>query len=235
MTGHDDADAALDNCVWAALGTRHAAFAEADGAARRYAPDVSIFAAVDEPTPEAWRDLGRLNQGAKFVCLFRRHVPDPPEGWKVLFHTTCHQMVCDALVAPPDGAADEIVELGTDRVPAMLELVELTKPGPFEQRTIELGRYLGVVRDDRLVAMAGERMKVAGHTEVSAVCTHPDGQGRGLGARLTHAVAAGIIERGERPFLHVAVENHTARRVYERLGFTTRAMVDVFVARPPAR
>lgn len=232
MTGHDDA---LDNCVWVALGTRHAPFAEADGAARRYAPDVSIFAAVDEPTPEAWRDLARLNQGARFVCLFRRHVPEPPEGWKVLFHTTCHQMVCDALVAPPHGAAgDEIVELGRDRVPAMLELVELTKPGPFEQRTIELGRYLGVVRDDRLVAMAGERMKVAGHTEVSAVCTHPDGQGRGLGARLTHAVAAGIIERGERPFLHVAVDNHTARRVYERLGFTTRAMVDVFVARPPA-
>lgn len=158
MTGHDDA---LDNCVWAALGTRHAAFAEADGAARRYAPDVSIFAAVDEPTPAAWRDLARLNQGAKFVCLFRRHVPEPPEGWKVLFHTTCHQMVCDTLVAPPDGAAgDEIAELGPDRVPAMLELVDLTKPGPFEQRTIELGRYLGVVRDDRLVAMAGERMKI---------------------------------------------------------------------------
>jgi predicted GNAT family acetyltransferase len=136
----------------------------------------------------------------------------------------------DRLAAlPPAG----VRVLDGSNVAEMLALVALTKPGPFEARTIELGRYLGVFADGRLVAMAGERFHLDGHTEVSAVCTHPDAQGRGLGAALTHAVAAGILERGERAFLHVAEDNHTARRVYERLGFTTRAMVDVLVARPP--
>ena len=69
-------------------------------------------------------------------------------------------------------------------VAAMLALVELTQPGPFAPRTIELGRYLGVHDNGQLVAMAGERCRLPGYREVSAVCTHPDARGRGLADRL---------------------------------------------------
>ena len=41
----------------------------------------------------------------------------------------------------------------------MLSLAQLTKLGPFAGRTNELGRFLGVRREGRLVAMAGERMR----------------------------------------------------------------------------
>ena len=103
------------------------------------------------------------------------------------------------------GVADpEAVALTETDVPEMLDLVERAQPGPFRKRTIELGRYLGIRRAGRLVAMAGERLRLPGWTEVSAVCTDPEFRGQGLGARLTLAVAAGILERGELPFLHAA-------------------------------
>ena len=113
----------------------------------------------------------------------------------------------------------EAVALTETDVPEILDLVERAQPGPFRKRTIELGRYLGIRRDGRLVAMAGERFRLPGWTEVSAVCTDPDFRGAGLGARLTLAVAAGILERGELPFLHAAADNDAAIRLYERLGF----------------
>ena len=111
----------------------------------------------------------------------------------------------------------------------MLALVELTRPGPFAVRTVDLGGYVGVFDGDRLVAMAGQRLAPPGFREISAVCTHPDFRGRGLAAGLTALVARGILERGERPFLHHASDNDPARRVYETLGFQFRRQV-VFAA-----
>jgi predicted GNAT family acetyltransferase len=124
--------------------------------------------------------------------------------------------------------------LTTDDVPQMLALVELAKPGPFLPRTIDLGSYFGVFDDDQLVAMAGERIHLPGYTEVSAVATHPDHRGHGLAAALTRHVAAGIAGRDEVAFLHVVDTNVNAIRVYERLGFTTRVMVDFVILRTPA-
>ena len=100
-----------------------------------------------------------------------------------------------------------------------------------------MGRYWGHVdADDRLLAMAGERLHLTGFTEISAVCTHPDARGRGLAAALTrHVAPRAILERGETPFLHVAADNDAALRVYERLGFRRRRTVDfAFVESPPA-
>ena len=104
----------------------------------------------------------------------------------------------------------------------MLELLEITQPGPFFIDTIELGNYYGVREDGRLIAMAGERMKLEGYTEISAVCTHPSCRRRGLGGALSSIVAKGIQDRGELPFLLVAENNHGAIRLYERLGCKIR-------------
>ena len=113
----------------------------------------------------------------------------------------------------------------------MVELAALTKPGPFLIRTHELGGYIGIRDQGRLVAMAGERFKLPGFTEVSAVCTHPDYRGRGYAAALTLAVATRIAARGETPFLHTFASNINAIRLYEKLGFVLRTPMSVTVLR----
>jgi predicted GNAT family acetyltransferase len=118
-------------------------------------------------------------------------------------------------------------------VPEVLDLVARTEPGPFRKRTVELGRYLGIRRDGVLVAMAGERLRVPGWTEISAVCTDPAHRGQGLAARLVRALAHGIRARGERPFLAAAAENVGAVRLYEALGFTVRREVTFAVVHTP--
>jgi predicted GNAT family acetyltransferase len=109
--------------------------------------------------------------------------------------------------------------LGLQHVPQALALTELTHPGPFGPRTIELGEYLGCFEGDRLVAMAGERSHAGTFHEISGVCTHPDFQGRGLARQLMARLIVRQLQRGETPFLHVMRDNTGAHRLYERMGF----------------
>ena len=199
--------------MWAALSGPQACFAEASGDAARYMSDISPFAAMaDIGDPAGWRDLAKLTDHA----LLTAPAITPPPGWEAATVVPGVQMVGTGMT----GVDDPEAELLTDTdVPEMLDLVERSQPGPFRKRTIQLGRYLGVRRQGRLVAMAGERFRLPGWTEVSAVCTDPAFRGQGLGARLTLAVAAGILGRGDLPFLHAAADNDNALRLYERLGF----------------
>ena len=153
-----------------------------------------------------------------------------PDGWEVTFDIDGVQMVDDGLAAAPD---PEAVVLGPADVPEMLDLVERTKPGPFLPRTVELGTYLGIRREGALVAMAGERLHPPGWTEISAVCTDPAARGEGLASRLILAVAHGIRERGETPFLHTGAGNTNAIRLYESLGFRLRRTTAFLAARAP--
>jgi ribosomal protein S18 acetylase RimI-like enzyme len=203
----------LDNPVWAALTGPQACFAEVAGDAACFASDVSPFAAVaDLADPAAWAALRTLTDRP----LLTAPSITPPPGWELDRAMAGVQMVGTGMTGVAD---DEAVVLGGTDVPEMLDLVERARPGPFRKRTVELGRYLGIRRGGRLVAMAGERLRLAGWTEVSAVCTDPAYRGQGLAARLTLAVAAGILDRGELPFLHTTADNADALRLYERLGF----------------
>ena len=211
----------LDNPVWNALTGRHERFAEGDGLARRYRPEVSVFGGLAHDGPEAWNALAELlGAGGRTVLVSPSRV-EGPAGWYKLFEGRGDQMVFDSPVPEVDRPAG-FRALTDDDVPAMVDLVALTKPGPFTAGTIAFGGYLGVFEDGRLIAMAGQRIQVPGYTEISAVCTHPEAQRRGLGATMTMAVAGEIAARGETPILHVAEGNDNARRVYERLGFRSR-------------
>lgn len=214
----------LDNPVWAALTGAHARFAVRAGRAARYLGDVAPFHALADPAdPRAWDDLATLVEpGAAVTIAGAGRVAHP--GWAVERTIPGVQLVDVALAAAHEPAA---VRLGPADVPEILDLIARTQPGPFLPRTVELGAYLGLRSPTgALIAMAGERLRPAGWTEISAVCTDPAHRGRGLATRLIRAVAAGIRERGETPFLHTAAANVTAIRLYESIGFTLRRHTD---------
>jgi ribosomal protein S18 acetylase RimI-like enzyme len=221
----------LDHPVRAALTGPHAHLAERRGNVLRYPLDVSPFLALpDEPTAQDWADLAEL-AGPGAVVPLAVVGPAAPAGWETVFSMAGVQMIDDGLPAAPDERA---VRLTAADVPEMLDLVERTRPGPFLPRTVELGTYLGLRdRDGALVAMAGERLHPAGFTEISAVCTDPAQRGKGLAGRLVLAVAHGIRQRGETPFLHAAAGNTTAIRLYEELGFRLRQTVTFGAVRVP--
>jgi ribosomal protein S18 acetylase RimI-like enzyme len=232
-------DNLLDNPCWYALNGPQAGFAERKGRARRFQPDFCPFYGMpDEPTTQDWADVAALAGPGGLVTLSATMTPFPQE-WELVFGGPGVQLVA----GKPDGrtvladhavlADDEIIRLGPADVPEVLDLVGRTRPGPFRPRTIELGAYLGIRRAGALVAMAGERLRMPGFTEISAVCTDDAWRGHGFGSRLTLAVAAGIRARGEVPFLHAIATNADAIRLYEQLGFEHRRTTMFKTARVP--
>ncbi len=221
----------LDNVIWQALTTRQKVFAEVCGRARRFQRDVTSLTAFEEPSAAGYEALACLAGPRGTAALFLHEPYEARPGWSVVGGAPLPEMVCENGAATKPNSAFEILELGPKDSPEMVELASLTKPGPFGSRTHELGTYLGIRRDGKLVAMAGERLKVPGYTEVSAVCTHPDHLGKGYAAALMTEVMARIRSRGETPFLHVRQDNTRAIAIYERLGFRTRVIVHYVVLR----
>jgi ribosomal protein S18 acetylase RimI-like enzyme len=208
----------LDNTVWSSLTGPHRHLAEVVGSAARYQDEVSPFTALADPEdPRSWADLAALvGPGNAFALA---GVPSLPAGWAAGQSGQGVQLVATSLLDEPDAQA---LRLGPADVPEMLELVSRAQPGPFLPRTIEMGAYYGIRRKGRLVAMAGERLRPPGFTEISAVCTDEEHRGQGLATRLVRHVAVGIRARGETPFLHAAAVNTGAIRLYESIGFTLR-------------
>jgi predicted GNAT family acetyltransferase len=112
--------------------------------------------------------------------------------------------------------------LGSEHREPMRALAARVYPEFFRERTAELGTYVGILRENRLVAMAGERMAVPGAREISAVCTHPEFAGRGLARALLVALVNRHREAGLASLLHVSAGNEGATRLYEKLGFVHR-------------
>ena len=212
-------EVSLDNPVYSALCGAHARFAQVRGRARRYPVDVAPFLAwPSAPSAQDWQDAAGLVAPGTYAAV-RLAGAGLPAGWQALQTFDVVQMVGERVTGVD---CPEAIPLGAVDVPEMLELVAQTEPGPFLTRTVELGDYLGIRRVGALVAMAGERLRPDGWTEISAVCTRPDHRGQGLASRLVGALIAGIQLRSERVFLHVLSGNTPAIRLYEELGFRVR-------------
>lgn len=218
----------LDRPVWSALNGRLAALAirreQAEGVAVRLDPDIGVFVAAADGSADSralLTELAREFPGAGLVepegTPIEAVLPDVP----VVSRAPCVQMIASSLTAAPASDLDYQALTEAD-AEEMLELALLTKPGPFRKGTLRLGGFIGVRREGRLIAMAGERMKVDGFTELSGVCTHPDFRGQGLAGVLSRAVVSGILERGEQAFLHAYAEHAATVAFYEGLGFTVR-------------
>ena len=216
----------LDNPAWNALCSNQAALAVGSGKALRYDQDFAIFAATPDHGPEALAALGALIERTGRAIVAESAALPPVPGAIVDTHRLAVQMVAEAITP---GAALDFVPLGDADAAEMLALATLTEPGPFFSRTHRLGDFIGIKQDGRLVAMAGERMKPTGFTEVSGVCTHPDFRGRGYAAALMRVVAQRIRTRGETPFLHAYADNAGAIGLYETLGFRLRSEMHITV------
>jgi ribosomal protein S18 acetylase RimI-like enzyme len=226
----------LDNPIWQALITTHACFAETRNAARKFPREVSVLAGFPEPTPENYNSLAALLSADERVGLFLQDPPDPPAPWTVVSTGPLLQMLCGngSPSSPALRSNPEFIPLTHADVPEMLALTKLTKPGPFGARTHEMGDYFGIRCAGALAAMAGERLRLPGYTEISAVCTHPDHLGHGYASALIRLLMDRICSRGELPFLHVRSENTRAIQVYEHLGFTKHASLHYVVLRHAA-
>ncbi len=221
--------AELDNPAWAALTGRHAHLAIGDGPVRRYPAEVSPFAAIE--SPDALPVLAERLAPGEVAVLWAPNALEAPDGVDLLMRFDCLQMA--AFDFRPAEVAGDADLLGLDDAPAMQDLAVLTRPGPFGPRTPEMGHYIGVHDGGKLVAMAGERMKPARFTEISAVCVHPGHLGRGHARRLMSIVGKRITADGRVPFLNVLPENFGAIRLYETLGFTPRHLMQVHLLQKP--
>jgi ribosomal protein S18 acetylase RimI-like enzyme len=222
----------LDNPVWHALTGPQAEVALGHGGARHFPRDMAPFSAIESSDPVSYADLATglpVNTEAR---LFRPSDEPLPPGWEKVSAFPMLQMVPrHALKIARSYPVPEV--LTTADAAAMQELARAAQPGPFGPRTHLLGEFVGYREGGRLVAMAGERMRLPGYTELSAICTHPGARGRGHAERLTRFLMNKIIDRGEVPFLHVRPENKAAA-LYTRLGFVERRTIWVLWRKPIA-
>lgn len=217
MTAH-----LLDNPIWSSLTTKQSSFAVTRGKAARYPPQVAPFAGVSTADAEALSQLEVVINGGESVYLVGV-APEFGPGWRVESAFPIPQLLC---AKPADvRAGPEPVTLTEAHRSDMLALTALVFPGFFRARTVEMGRYIGIYHGRVLAAMAGERMRMDGYQEISAVCTHPEFIGRGYAQRLVALLVNAVLERGDTPFLHTHRDNSRALALYDHLGFKIRSEV----------
>lgn len=218
----------LENPIWHALATEQANLARRRGAAACFPAAVTALAGLREPAAAATADLAALLAPDETTGLFLVGALDVAPALEIVEEDVLYQMIHGG---ESGSEPDDVVELGPEDLPAMMELAVRTRPGPFGARTPELGVFLGLRHRERLVAMAGQRLRLPGLVEVSAVCTDPDELGRGHAHRLTAAMIARIRRDGATPFLHVRASNQRAVAIYDQVGFRVARSVRYVVVR----
>ncbi|MGR9171449.1 GNAT family N-acetyltransferase [Rhizobium sp. KDH_Rht_773_N] len=222
----------LDRPIWNALHTAHADLAEGGERARRYPPSIVPFAATADDTRESLEALENLPAADEVMAIVEAGPITVPQGLTVLTDGKLVQMIAER---PYERISDSRLQpLTPDDAEEMLALATLTRPGPFTLGAQKLGTFWGVKIDGRLVAMAGQRLRLPGHGELSGLCTHPDFQGKGLGTLLFRYVAGEISARGDTVFLHAYYTNTSAIALYKTLGFKLRSELNFRVVRRSA-
>jgi ribosomal protein S18 acetylase RimI-like enzyme len=219
----------LDAVIWRALTSVQKSLAEGDKRARRYPVAIAPFAATIDTEPVSFRSLLALVRGDDQIALFTTAEVEPPSAFSVTRRDSVDQMVFEHAGTRAAKSEAPIVALGVADVPQMLALASATQPGPFGPRTVELGDYIGIRRRGVLVAMAGERMRLDGFTEISTVCVEPAYRGHGFAVDLVRSLVSSIAARSEIPILHVFSSNHPAIALYRKLGFALRRQMHLAV------
>lgn len=218
----------LDNPIWSSLRTRHRGIARVHGEVARYPAEYAPFLGIAHEDVDAGEAFDALVAPGEDMYLLGVVPTRMPRGWRLEPLGEVLQMECPGPIAEVDGPP--IVPLDATRRDDVLALTALVYPHYFRPRAIEMGRYFGIDQPGadgvpRLAAIIGERLGTHGATELSAICTHPDFNGRGYARRLTAMLANRTLAEGRLPFLHVSPSNLRAKRLYERIGFRLRRTI----------
>ncbi len=219
----------LDRPIWSALNSRHSTLAEGSGPAKRYIPSISLFTATRDDSEESLAALSNLVAAGEEALLVQAMPIALPSGFTTVFNASLVQMIADGPI--PAVQDERVQQLGEADAADMFELAALTKPGPFTLRAQAFGGFWGIRANGRLIAMAGQRLKQPGLTELSGVCVHPEAQGEGLGRLMSLFVAGRIIDKGEKPYLHAYATNSMAIGLYESIGFRLRSEMTAAMVR----
>jgi ribosomal protein S18 acetylase RimI-like enzyme len=209
----------LDNPFWSSLRSRHCDLARCEGDVARYPAEYAPFLGVASAEANVADAIGSLVEPDESVYLLGV-APRLSREWQLEVFRPLAQMICSAPIPVIEGP--EVIELSAEHLADVLALTALVYPHYFRPRTMELGRYFGIYQDGRLAAMIGERLGTDAYQEISAICTHPDFNGRGYARRLTALLSNDNLERGRTPYLHVSHENVRAQQLYEQLGYGHR-------------
>ena len=211
----------LDNPVWYSLSENHDDFAVEYGSTKFYDPDYGPFGGFTalENTAVATQEYSALIDN--FFVVGEK--PQIGYNLKIAKELVCLQMIIKEKIQLPIDV--KIMKLCTDHNEILYDLINLVQPGYFKNKTMLLGDYYGIFKDNQLIAVSGERMKMNSFTEVSAIITHPDQTGKGYAKQLITHVVNAIFDQGKIPFLHVAESNIGAIKLYEKLGFVTRRKI----------
>ncbi len=220
-------DQLLNNPVYHALLSGDAHLSSGNESVKYFDEQVSPFAGFAEDYDKGFDELyNLLPAGRKILYATRKQIKEPP-GWQLTHEIKGLQFVFIGQPIATDYSL-KLVPLESKHVEEMIALAKLTKPGPFDKRTIEFGHYYGIFDSDKLVAMTGQRLHVSNYTEVSAVCTNPDYLGKGFAAVLIQHQLNLICKSGQHPFLHVRDDNERAIALYERLGFIQNGRMNFY-------
>jgi ribosomal protein S18 acetylase RimI-like enzyme len=218
----------LDNPAWEALISQHAGFAQGADTAKRYRPGILPFTGCRNAGEGSMKDLDPfINYGETFYII-GDDLPALPADWIIEHQLPCAQMLLKTPAVIQPKPADEpviIEQLGEADAGEMFDLINSVQPGYYNADTRLLGTYYGIKEEGRLVAMAGERMRLTGFSELSAICTLPQYAGRGYAQKLITQLCHLHAKAGIISFLHVALSNHRAIRLYEHMGFEQRRTI----------
>lgn len=217
----------LDNPVYYALLSGDARLSSGNGTVKFFDEAVSPFAGFEEHTLNGFDELYRLLLPGRKILYAARNKITVPAGWQLTHHIPGLQFLFKGKSIAGIDSFNPI-PLQTKHVDEMIALAKLTKPGPFDKRTIEFRHYYGIFDNDKLAAMTGQRLHVNNYTEISAVCTHPDLLGKGYAAALVKHQLRIICNDGQIPFLHVRDDNGRAIALYERLGFVQNGVMHFY-------
>ena len=223
----------LDNPIYYALTSGHSHIAKGLEEVKYYIEDITAFAGLRDNSQENLNTLYQISPAESLFVFFSKTPVEIPQKWKLLTHIDMFQFVFRGKETPTT-AATGITDLNLEHVTEMIDLVELTKPGPFLAKTIELSNYTGIFVDGKLAAMAGHRFHPSPYREVSAVCTHPDHLGKGYAFKILQEQIKRILLRSEIPFLHVRNDNEGAIKLYHKLGFEIRTDMIAYVIKKEA-